>query len=107
MNGLDLSLPGAVDGQEDAVIDAAYMAYVNYELYFFSDGDNLREFIEHPLDYCGPVTDPVTHERFIPVSSSPRFDFRGKPYFFLSDSTRAFFEAHADSLEWPDYKMIY
>jgi len=107
MNALGLSVPGAVDPKREAIIDAAHQAYVNYEIYFFSDGDHLRKFTEHPLDYCGPVTDPVTHDRFIPAQSSPRFDFKGKPYFFLSDSTRAIFEANADSLEWPEFKMVY
>ena len=105
MNALELEVPCAVEGNRNAVIDSDHRAYVNYEVYFFSGIRQKQRFQENPLDYCGPVTDPVSRQRFIPTRKSPRLDVDGRPFYFLSDSTMAIFQAHADSLAWPDYKM--
>ena len=105
MNALDLSVDCLVRKRRPAVIDEEHWARVNYEIYFFADGEGMRRFLDRPHKYCGIVTDPVSQERFRPVEDSPRIDRKGIPYYFLSDSTMAVFEEHAESLALPNYKM--
>ncbi len=106
MNTLDITVPCMVDDSREAIIDADHKAYVNYEIYFFADAKNRERFVKNPLKYCGIITDPVSRERFVPTRKSPALDHDGKPFYFMSDSTMALFEAHSDSLAWPNYKMI-
>lgn len=80
-----------------AVIDSAHRAYVNHEIYYLSDGRSLERFRKEPQRYCGLVTDPVTRVRFRPSRSSPRWDYRGRPYFFTKDSALTVFQAMPDS----------
>jgi len=79
------------------VIDSAHCARVNYEVYFFSSPELRDRFLEAPYRNCGFLTDPIRRERFRPTRRSPRFDFHGRPYYFVSDSTRAVFCAQPDS----------
>lgn len=76
-----------------ARIDARSSARVNHEIYFFATPSSLRSFRRDPLKWCGPVTDPVSLERFRPDKRSPRMDWAERPYFFASDSTLAVFRA--------------
>ena len=95
---LGIEVPCAVQSPRLAVLSPAYRLYVNHEIYFFSDSAALLKFERDPLRYCGWVTDPVTRARFQPTLSSPRFEHRGRPYYFRSDSSLAIFKAHPDSL---------
>jgi YHS domain-containing protein len=73
------------------------MARVNYEIYFLKNRKALERFRKNPLRSSGPLTDPVTRTRFLPKKKSPRMDYKGRPYFFSSDSTLALFQATPDS----------
>lgn len=95
----------AIDTTRPAVIDSAHCALVNYEVYFFSTPALRTRFLADPRRDCGLVTDPIARARFRPGWRSPRFDFHGRPYFFLSDSTRALFVAAPDSFATPRYEM--
>jgi YHS domain-containing protein len=97
MTFLDLHVPCAIDTAADAVIDADHCAFVNYEVYFFSTPALRAQFVESPIRYCGLVTDPIRKERFRPTKRSPWAEYRGRPYYFLSDTTRAEFLAMPDS----------
>ena len=83
--------------QRAAVLDSTHRAYVNQEVYFFSDTQARRTFLKDPQRYCGTLTDPVNRVRFRPAQASRRFDYRGRPYFFSDDSTRIAFQAAPDS----------
>lgn len=89
----------------EAVIDAGHRTYVNHEIYFFSDLEALEQFKKHPLRWCGMLTDPVTGARLHPSEASPRFDYKGRPYFFSTPATRAAFEADPEPLANPKRKM--
>ena len=64
---------------------------VNGETYRFASRWTLWRFRQEPVLYCGLLRDPVSGERFIPSTRSPRSDWDGGPYFFRDDSTRAEF----------------
>jgi len=95
----------AVHGDRPAVIDAAHRSSLNFEVFYFSDEPSKAQFDAEPLRYCGILTDPVTHSRFIPGIASPRIDWGGRPYYFLSEETLTQFKAMPDSFAQPNYKM--
>jgi YHS domain-containing protein len=80
-----------------ARIEPEFRAYVNHEVFYFCDADALARFRKDPTRYCGLVTDPVSKARFHPTSRSPRFDYRGRPYFFVDRLTFRTFVAIPDS----------
>lgn len=94
-----------VDEKAKAVVSGELRRKINWELYFFSDTDRMAEFDREPLRYCGRLTDPVTKMRFRPDASSPRLEYDGRPYYFVSDSTRAVFENMPAKYADPDLKM--
>jgi len=51
------------------------------------------------------VTDPVSKERFRSLSNSPRAEFAGRPWFFVSSANQMIFEAMPDSFLSPRYSM--
>ena len=60
-----------------------------YEHYYNLAGEKtLRRFIEEPELWCGLLRDPVTGERFLPSTKSPRVWFTTGFYYFRSDATR-------------------
>lgn len=80
-----------------AQLDPAYRAHINHEIYFFSTQDAKRAFHRDPLRYCGWLTDPVSRVRFRPADGRSRFVYRGRPFYFATDSTRLAFKAMPDS----------
>lgn len=105
LNELGITLPGAVDSTRAAVLDAAHRIRINYETYFVSDLEARNQFLQDPLRYCGPVTDPVSKERFRPNRSSPHFEYDGTPYYFLDPAHLARFAAAPDSFTAPSFFM--
>lgn len=102
---LEIELPGAMNRRNRAVLENEYLSMVNYEFFYFSDIETKKRFDRKPWEYCGVVTDPVTRARFLPDKSSLHFDFEGKPYFFLNDSTLAAFEDDPQMFALPLYEM--
>lgn len=102
---LDVRPACPVRREQAAVLDADHRAYVNHEVFFFSNGDALERFKQDPLRYCGIVTDPVSEERFRPSEGSPRHDYKGRPYFFSSLSTLATFKDDPERFADPRRKM--
>ncbi len=101
----NISLACAVHGDRPAVIDAAHRSMLNFEIFYFSDEPSKAQFEAEPLRYCGIVTDPVSHARFLPGSGSPRIDWNGRPYYFLSEETLTQFKTMPDSFAQPNYTM--
>ncbi len=89
----------AVHPERPAVFDSTMRAFVNWEVFFFSDAKAMQTFHKKPLQYCGLLTDPVSQERFQPTRKSARTEFKGRPYYFVSKDNRAAFlrdpEKHA------------
>ncbi len=92
-----IELPCAVEAGRRARLEPGLRAYLNHEVYFFSDARALERFRKHPLRWCGRVTDPVSRARFKPTSRSPRTDYHGRPYFFESQLDLETFSAMPDS----------
>lgn len=93
LNELGVRIPCAVDPARPAILDAAHRAFVNYEVYFFSNDANMNKFIAAPYKYTGRVTDPVTRERFVPTADSPRRSYGGRLFYFASAQTATTFDA--------------
>jgi YHS domain-containing protein len=85
------SMACPVASRAPARLEKELMTWVNHELYFFADARSKRKFDEKPWKYCGRLTDPVSRERFEPRRKSPRAEYKGRPYYFTSDSTRTAF----------------
>jgi len=105
LNELGLTVPAAVDSTRPAVLDEAHRIRINYETYFTADLDGRKQFLADPIRYCGPVTDPVSKDRFRPNRSSPRFDYDGVVYYFLDSEDMARFAAAPDSFTAPSFLM--
>ena len=90
---LKIQLSCPVHPDRPAVLSAELRAWVNHEIYFFSSADAKHAFEQHPLRYCGRLTDPVTGVRFLPDKSSPRFDYDGHPFFLSNPISLAAFKA--------------
>lgn len=101
----NIAVACAVEGQRPAVIDSAHRSIINFEVFYFSDEPAKARFDAHPLEYCGILTDPVVQARFVPGQTSPRIDWEGRTFYFVSDETRAQFEAMPDSFSVPRYTM--
>ena len=61
---------------------------VNGEVYRFGNEKTLRRFMSEPELWCGLLRDPVSGERFLPSTRSPRVWFTTGYYYFHGDSTR-------------------
>ena len=90
-------VPSLENPRKPANVTPDLMARVNYEIYFLEDKKARERFMKDPVRACGVLTDPITHVRFRPGKKSPHMDFKGRPYFFSSDSTLAMFQATPDS----------
>ncbi len=80
-----------------AAIDSSLRVLVGHDLFYFADAASRARFEKEPLRWCRRLTDPVTLRRFRPTNRSPRLDYRGRPYWFASESTFAAFKATPDS----------
>ena len=80
-----------VDPDALGSLDPRLHARVNGEIYRFSRESTLKRFRRDPVRWCGILRDPVSGERFVPDPASPRYEYEGVPYFFVSDSTRQAF----------------
>jgi YHS domain-containing protein len=68
-------------------LEADLQYRVNGEVYRFGAEKTLQRFVSEPELWCGLLRDPVSGERFLPSTRSPRLYFVGGPYYFASDST--------------------
>ena len=80
-----------------AVLDSSLRVRVGHDLFYFADAAGRARFLKDPLRWCARLSDPVTQRRFKPARTSPHLDWRGRRYWFASDSTLAVFRAMPDS----------
>jgi YHS domain-containing protein len=106
LKDLGIAVPDFLDPSRPAVLDAAHRSFVNYETFFFADEADKRRFDADPRASCGFLTDPVTKQRFRPGSDSPRGEFGGRSYVFLSEATKASFEKTPEAFATPNYDSI-
>ena len=102
---MGLAVACAMDETRMAIVDREHRVSINWETFFFADADNMARFNADPTRYCDRVTDPVTQVRFQPTPRSPRFDYKGRTFYFTSDSTRTVFKTMPDSLAVPHFAM--
>ena len=60
MNAEGLKVPCIVDPTRVARIESEFTVRLNWEVFFFCDGDALARFLLDPVRWCGALTDPVT-----------------------------------------------
>lgn len=92
-----ISVPCVVEKGRQAVVDSTMRIFVGHDVFYFSGAWERERFRKDPLRYTQRLTDPVTLKRFAPSRRSPRFEWKGRPYYFASDSTRAAFASTPDS----------
>jgi YHS domain-containing protein len=97
MKALGISVPCIVRKGRSAVVDSTMRTYVGHDVFYFSGVAERDRFRKDPLRYCRRLTDPVTLKRFAPSRRSPHFEWKGRPYYFGNDSTRAVFASMPDS----------
>jgi len=106
LNELNIAVNDFLNPDRPAIISAEYRVTVGFETYFFADSSGVIEFADNVTQYCGPLTDPVTKERFQPDDSSPISEYNGLMYIFSSKSNQSMFEAMPDMYRFPDHKML-
>ena len=100
--GMHASFACPVHPARKAIFDSSLRARVNQDIFFFSSVAAKNRFLKEPLRYAKTLTDPVSFGRFRPTKDSPHVVFRGRDYYFASDSTVARFQA--DPEKWFDRK---
>ena len=93
---LHAAFPCPVNPARRAIFDSSLRARVNQDLFFFSSVAAKNRFVKDPLRYTKALTDPVSFVRFPAKKTSPHVVFRGRDYYFASDSTLAVFQAEPD-----------
>ena len=106
LNQLEIELSSMLNHEVAAVVDNDHMVQLNYESFFFASEDEVRQFSESPTEYCGPITDPVSKQRFIPIDSSPSAVFNNRTFYFLSEDNLEMFVAMPDSFALAGFKMM-
>lgn len=91
-----------VHPSRQAILDSSLRARVNHDIFFFSTVASKNLFLKNPLRYVKTLTDPVSFARFHPTKASPHAAFRGREYYFASDSTLARFQAEPE--QWFERK---
>lgn len=106
LNDLGITLAGAVDPSQPAVIDAAHRVSVNWETYYVSSEANRERFLETPWAYTGEVTDPVGRVRFRPDAASPSRSYDGKQYLFSNEASAKQFDEDPAMYAEPMLSMV-
>ena len=81
----------------DAVIEPSTRAYVNHDVFFFSDEKAMRTFVARPLRYAHHLSDPVSRNRFKPSAKSPHTVLDGRSFYFESKDTYKAFQSDPGS----------
>ena len=97
LRALGIGLRDMVHPARAARVDSSLRVFVGHDVYYFADAAARARFVKEPLRWCKRLTDPVTLRRFRPTIRSPRLEYRGRPYWFASDSTFTVFKATPDS----------
>ena len=102
LKALEIEVPCVVDPDRMAQLDVEHRVFVNYEAYYLADADALATFRKGPWRYTGPVTDPVSRERFTPNGESPRRNHGGRLFYFATAGNARTFAATPDSFATPE-----
>ena len=86
-----------IDLRRSASVDSTQRVFIGHDLFYFADAASRVRFMKEPLRWCQRLTDPVTLSRFRPTARSPHLEYRGRPYWFASESTFTAFRATPDS----------
>ena len=80
-----------------ASYDPSLRVLLNQEAYFFAGKETMKRFQSAPLRYSGPLTDPVSQNRFQPTSRSPKIKYKNRTFYFESTLTQRQFAVSPDS----------
>jgi len=80
-----------------ALPDSNLQVLLNQEAYFFAGRETMKQFQADPIRYSGPLTDPVSQQRFQPTRRSPKTKYKKRTYYFESTLTQRQFAVSPDS----------
>jgi hypothetical protein len=106
LNQLEITVPCVVDPKLPARLDPEHRVFLNWETYYLSDDSALAAFRADPALFSGPVTNPVTRERFQPTARSIRLEHGGRIFLFPDDAAAATFASMPDSFVTPKVPMM-
>ena len=93
----ELTFKDPVDPARDAVIDALHRLRIGNDWFYFADRETKAQFQREPFRYAAALSDPVSHERFVPSKQSPKMQRAGIEFRFASKDTKSAFQAAPDS----------
>ena len=97
LKALKIDVRDYLEKGRPAVVDSTMRTFVGHDIFYFARAAERDLFRKDPLRYCRRLTDPVTLKRFAPTRKSPHTMWKGRPYYFASDTTMAEFIANTDS----------
>jgi YHS domain-containing protein len=97
LRALNIGVTCPVRKGRPAAVDSTMRVFVGHDVFYFSGAEEREFFRRDPLRYCRRLTDPITLKRFQPSRKSPHLEWKGRPYYFATEATRAAFAATPDS----------
>ena len=94
---MKVSLRDPVDPRHVASYDPRLRVFLNQEAYFFAGRETMKRFESDPIRYSGPLTDPISQNRFQPTSRSPKTKYKNRTFYFESTLTQRQFAVSPDS----------
>ena len=85
---MGVKLPDPVAPNRVASYDPKLRVFLNQEAYFFAGNDTKKRFLDDPLRFSGPLTDPVSQKRFTATPFSPKAKFKDRTFYFESALTQ-------------------
>lgn len=100
LRGQNIGVPCIVYPNRKARIDSSLRRKIGHDLFYFSSVTAMRLFDRDPLRYVKALSDPVTNDRFRVTRSSPREEYKNRPYYFASSGEQGLF--HGDPEKYKD-----
>ncbi len=101
LNDLEISVNCVVNPNQKAQLDIEHRVFVNWETYYFSDGNAAKKFNKTAYKFTGKLTDPVSQKRFQPDKKSPSRINDGRIFYFLNKDNALAFDADPEAFVTP------
>ena len=101
LNDLGITVNCVVNPQQKAKLDTDHRVFVNWETYYFSNQEAQKTFKNAAYQFTGPLTDPVSAERFQPNNKSPFRQFEGRLFYFQNQNNALAFENSPEDFVTP------
>ncbi len=105
LKGMGLTFACPVDPSKAAILDRDHRVRLGHDLFYFSTPQAKAAFLKEPLRYCGTLTDPVSNLLFRPTQDTPRIEYEGETFYFMSEGTRKAFAKTPEKYRYPVRSM--